>query len=182
MSEPTAGKQPRLPFPPQQGEQVIDVCHRHWWFLWPRTILWTLFGIVPIIVIGWSLSKLDWLDEVGRVFWPIAILWLLFWGFRLFLNWYQYQRDIWVITNQRVIDSFQRSPFQHRLSTADLVNVQDMTVEKRGIVATILNFGDVICDTAGKSGQQFRIAGVPRPQEVQLMVDKERDRERKSYS
>jgi hypothetical protein len=58
--------------------------------------------------------------------------------------------------------------------------VQDITVEKTGIVATVLNFGDVICQTAG-TGQQFRISGVPHPQNIQLLIDKERDRERQRY-
>jgi hypothetical protein len=45
----------------------------------------------------------------------------------------------------------------------------------------MLNFGDVICQTAG-IGNQFCISKVPRPDEIQHLVDQERDRERKSYS
>ncbi len=177
-----AAEQPRLPFPLQSGEQVIELCRRHWWYLWPRTILWTVFAIVPVIAFRWVLGAIDIEDNIGGVFWIGAAVWLLFWAARLLLNWYQYRRDIWVITNQRVIDSYQATPFQHRLSTADLVNVQDMTVEKKGIIPTVLNFGDVVCETAGSSGQQFRIAGIPNPQQVQLLLDKERDRERRSYT
>ncbi|HEY5638547.1 MAG TPA: hypothetical protein VIW01_00675, partial [Dehalococcoidia bacterium] len=28
-----------LPSPLQDGEIVLQLCHRHWWYLWPRTIL-----------------------------------------------------------------------------------------------------------------------------------------------
>ena len=86
-----------------------------------------------------------------------------------------------MITDQRIIDSFKPTPFQLRVGTADLVNIQDMTVEKSGIIPTILNFGDVVCQTAG-TGQQFRIGGVPHPERVQLLVDKERDRERMRHT
>ncbi|MEX0750946.1 MAG: PH domain-containing protein, partial [Dehalococcoidia bacterium] len=64
------------------------------------------------------------------------------------------------------------------LSTADLVNVQDMTVERSGLLQTTLNYGDIICQTASTSAGDFVLSGIPRPQEVQLLVDKERDRER----
>jgi len=56
-----------------------------------------------------------------------------------------------------------------------------MTIEKNGIIPSLLNFGDVVCETAGKE-QQFRLGGVPDPAGVQLLVDKERDRERMRYS
>jgi hypothetical protein len=179
-AEGAAARRPRFPFPLQPEERVILLCRRHWWHLWPKTIIWVAFAVVPVAVLAWLLSAIDVLDDLGFVFWLIAALWLLYWGVRLLLNWYRYHNDIWVITDQRVIDSFKPHPFQTRVGTADLVNVQDMTVEKNGVIATMLNFGDVVCQTAG-TGQQFRIAGVPRPEAVQLLVDKERDRERQRY-
>ncbi len=172
---------PRLPFPLQEGEQVIEVCRRHWWFLWPRTILWVVFAIAPVIGAAWLLSELDVLDDLGVFFWLVAALWLVYWALRLFLNWYRYRNDIWVITNQRIVDSIKPFPFRLHITTADLVNVQDMTIEKDGIIPSILNFGDVVCETAGKA-QQVRLTGVPHPAAVQLLVDKERDRERLRYA
>ncbi len=177
MDAQPAPEQPHLPFPMQEGERLIELCHRHWWFLWPRTLLWAGFGLIPVIAVAWVFSAIGLLDNVGAVFWPVAAIWLLFWGARLLLNWYQYSRDIWVITDQRIVDSTQPTPFRHHLSTADLVNVQDLTVEKNGVIASVLNFGDVICQTAA-GGQQFRISGIPNPADVQLLIDKERDRAR----
>jgi hypothetical protein len=109
-----------------------------------------------------------------------VLLWLGFWGFRLLLNWYQYTRDIWVVTNQRVVDSTQPTPLNKRISTADLVNIQDISIIKRGVFASMFNFGDVVCKTAGGAGD-FCIGGVPAPEHVQQLVDRERDRERSAY-
>jgi hypothetical protein len=53
-----------------------------------------------------------------------------------------------------------------------------MTVHRRGILQTTLDYGDVVCQTAGSRSRDFVLTGVPHPQEVQLFVDKERDRER----
>lgn len=175
----SAAAEERLPFPLQENEQVVLVCRRHWIFLWPRTIWLALWALVPVIVAGLLLSWTDAYDGlVAQIFWVAAAVWLLYWAARIFLNWYRYRHDIWVITNQRIVDSLKNNPFHHKLSTADLVNVQDMTVERSGLLQTALNYGNIICQTAGMSGAEFRLSGIPRPQEVQLLVDKERDRER----
>jgi hypothetical protein len=179
-TQPAAAPRYRFPFPLQPDEKVLQLCRRHWWHLWPKSIIWAAFAIVPVAVLVPLLSRLDVLDDLGIVFWIIAAVWLVYWAVRLLLNWYRYHNDIWVITDQRVIDSFKPHPFQTRVATADLVNVQDMAVEKNGVIPTMLNFGDVVCQTAA-TGQQFRIAGVPRPESVQLLVDRERDRERQRY-
>lgn len=175
----TGAQDVKLPFPMQQSEHVILLCRRHWIHLWPKSVLLAIYALLPPLVISLALS---WADQyegaVARIFWIVAAVWLLYWALRIFLNWYRYNNDIWVITNQRIVDSIKSSPFSHRLSTADLVNVQDMTVERRGILQTVLNYGDIVCETAADGGD-FVLAGIPHPQDVQLLVDRERDRERK---
>jgi hypothetical protein len=99
----------------------------------------------------------------------------------MLFSWYRYRNDLWVITDQRIIDSTRTSPFSLKLSTADLVNVQDMTIERRGIFPTIFDFGDVVCQTAADL-QEFRLVGIHHPREIQAMVDRERDRERQRAS
>lgn len=169
---------PRVPFPLQPGERVLSLSRRHWVYLWPRTILYVLFALLPIIALGLILDAADQYDgTAAKVYWVLSLLWAGYWLLRGLLNWYRYHNDIWVVTNQRIVDSIKTTPFNMKLSTADLVNVQDMTVERNGVFRTMLNFGDIICQTAADQ-QEFRLSGIPRPQEVQLLVDRERDRER----
>jgi hypothetical protein len=174
----TAARAERVPFPLQQSEQIIMVCRRHWIHLWPKTVLFLIYAIAPLLVVSLILAWRDWYDDAQTFFWLISAAWLLFWALRIYLNWYQYYNDIWVITNQRIVDSIKKHPFSHRLATADLVNVQDMTVERRGVLQTVLNYGDIVCETASEGGE-FVLAGIPHPQDVQLLVDRERDRERR---
>jgi hypothetical protein len=169
---------PSVPFPLQKGEQILAVVRRHWWFLWPRTLLWAAFALGGPVVVAWLLDLINLYDNVESWYWIAAGLWLVFWAVRIILNWYQYYNDIWVITDQRIVDSRKPHPLRHSLASADLVNIQDMTVEKRGIFANIFGFGDVNCQTAAAK-HLFILAGIPKPAEVQLMVDAERDRERK---
>ena len=175
---PKPRKDSALHFPLQDNEQVLMVCRRHWIYLWPRTALVAIFALAPVIVAAILLQKSTGLSGTpGKVFGVIALVYLLYWAIRAFLNWYRYHNDVWVVTNQRIVDSTKTNPFSLKISTADLVNIQDMTVERSGIFRTMLNYGDVICQTAADI-QEFRLTGIPNPQEVQLLVDKERDRER----
>lgn len=175
---PTAGAEVRLPFPLQEDEQVIQVYRKHWLFLWPRTAWYAVLALAPALILAVVLSRTAGLGgNAGKVFWIAALIWVAYWALRALLNWYRYHNDIWVVTNQRIVDSTKTSPFSLKVSTADLVNVQDMTVERDGLLRTMFNFGDIICQTAADI-QEFRLAGIPRPAEVQLLVDKERDRER----
>jgi hypothetical protein len=168
----------KLPFPLQQSEEVLTVSRRHWMYLWPRTILWTVLALAPPIVLAWLLFSVgDVSGTPATIFWGIAAVYVLVWAARIFLNWYQYNNDMWVVTNQRIVDVIKPTPIGLRISSADLVNIQDMTVERKGILATALNYGDVHCQTAADN-RDFIMGGVPQPQELQLLIDRERDRER----
>jgi hypothetical protein len=175
---PAANKEHVLHFPLQENERVLMICRRHWFYLWPRTVFYVLAALVPVIAAAVIMSKVSDLSGTpAMVFGIAALVYLLYWLVRLYLNWYRYNNDIWVVTNQRIVDSTKTTPITLKLSTADLVNVQDMTVERDGLFRTMFNYGDVICQTAAEQ-QEFRMTGIPHPQDVQLLVDKERDRER----
>jgi hypothetical protein len=168
----------KLPFPLQAEERVLLICRRHWLFLWRRVGFLALVGILPPVLVGWLLSWAGQYDgTVAQIFWIAAAIWMIYWAARAFFTWYRYNHDLWVITNQRIVDSVKPHPFSLKVSTADLVNLQDMTVDRSGILQTMFDFGDVVCVTASGSSD-FRIPGIPDPRGVQAMVDRERDRER----
>jgi hypothetical protein len=179
-AEPASQPQPQraFPFPLQEGEQILSLVHRHWIYLWPLILGHVIAAIVPVVLLALLLNELGGLDgTVGLVFWLLAALYVLYWAVRLLLTWYRYRNDIWVITNQRLIDSYRRHPFDLRISTADLVNVQDMAVQRNGILQTMLDYGNIVCQTASEM-QDFKLTGVPHPRSTQALVDRERDRER----
>ena len=158
---------------------MIRLCRRHWIYLWPRVIAYAVAGLLPLIlaiVIGVKGPG----HGLWKFFWLAVVLWLVFWAVRALLAWYRYHHDVWVITNQRLIDSHRSNPFDLRIATADLVNVQDMTVRRQGILRTFLDYGDIVCQTAAEM-EDFTLPGIPDPRDTQALVDKERDRERLRY-
>jgi len=175
---PSRTQRPGLPFPLQEGEQILVICRRHWLYLWPNILLLLLFAIAPPAVVAVLLSAADAYEgTLARIFWVAAAVWLIYWAVRAFLAWYRYHNDIWVVTNQRLVDSFKRHPFSLRISTADLINIQDMTIERSGVLRTLMDYGNIVCQTAAEQ-QDFRLIGIPDPRATQALVDRERDRER----
>ena len=167
-------EQPNLPLPIQPGERVLLLKKRHWLFLWPTVLLNLALGIIPTVAFIWLIDAIGVEGAIANV---IIAIYLVFFLIRLILVWYKYTHDYWVVTNQRVIDIKRNNPLNMAISTADLVNIQDMTIRRNGILRTALDYGDVVCQTAGIDSD-FTIAGVSDPRAVQALVDRERDRER----
>lgn len=165
---------PNLPVPIQPGERVLLLRRKHWMYLWPTVALTAAIALIPTFAFLWLL---DAIGVEGKVATIIVIVYLLFFVMRLALIWYRYHHDYWVVTNQRVIDVKRNHPLNMQISTADLVNIQDMTIDRNGLLKTMLDYGDVICQTAGTDAD-FKIVGVKDPRAVQALVDRERDRER----
>lgn len=163
----------------QAQEMVILATRRHWLFLWPRTLGMLVAGVVPAGALVAGVAIVTGLGGVaGLVAGVAAALWLAFWLVRAYFNWYRYHNDVWMVTNQRLVDSLKRHWFHHDLASTDLVDVEDISVEKRGILATALNFGDVRCQTAGVQAN-FVLAGVPHPSDVLSTIDAARDAARR---
>jgi hypothetical protein len=167
-----------IPVPLQDSEQVLMLCRRHWIYLWPQIAIYLLLAVIPPVMLGVLLDQAGGFHGMGeKIFWVVAWTYLGYWLVRIFLSWYRYRHDIWAITNQRLIDGYKRHPFSLRVSTVDLVNVQDMTIQRDGLLRTMLDYGDIVCQTAAEQ-QDFRLTGIPDPRKVQSLVDRERDRER----
>ena len=179
MSESTtaAEKAPSLPVKLQDGERILQLCRRHWIYLWPSIAIQALFAIVPLAIAAVVVDKAGIGGVAAQIIWGILLIHVAYRALKAFLTWYRYQNDIWVITNQRLIDSYKKHPFSLQIATADLVNVQDMSVERDGLLRTMLDYGDIVCQTAAEM-QGFRLTGIPDPRTVQALVDRERDRER----
>jgi membrane protein YdbS with pleckstrin-like domain len=169
----------KLPFPLQQGEELLTLARRHWLFVWPKLIGGAVVGLVPAIALWWAMLRFDWTDDdIPRwIALGATMVWLGYWVVRLYFFKYRYDNDIWVVTNQRIVDSVKKHWFHLQTSTADLVDIEDMSVLRSGFLNTVFDFGDVECQTAG-AVRKFALRGIPRPREVQAMVDGLRDQAR----
>lgn len=163
-----------LPVQIQSDEQVVALLRRH-----PIYVILQIVGIIILAMLlvslfTWMQSQVSSLRSVMDILnIATAVIALGAVGF----IYYQYRNDLWLLTNQRLVDSIKTHPFSHEVSSADLLNLQDISVAKKGIFPTLFNFGDVRCQTAG-STIAFVLHGVPNPNGVLELIDETRDRAR----
>lgn len=153
------------------NEVIISVIHRHWFdivthfiliFLFTGLILGSFF-ILPAFATGSGL-----LDN-PRFFLFIQNTFLLFLWMYSFLIWIDYYFDVWIITNERVINIEQKGLFVRAVSELKFSRIQDVTSEVRGMIPTILNFGDVKVQTASEE-DYFLFRQVPDPYHVKDVI------------
>lgn len=143
--------------------------------LYPKLVLQAIVGLIPIVLLTLLAASGPGLGSlVGRVALVLDLLWALYWVVRIYFTSYRYNNDVWVVTNQRIVDSLRRHWFHHRMASADLVDVEDMAVHREGALPTMFNFGDVRCQTAGVE-PNFILSGIPDPAGVLSTVDAARD-------
>ena len=94
----------------------------------------------------------------------VLLIWIYF-----FVVWTDYYLDVWVITNERIIDINQRGIFNREISSFHLNRIQDVTVEISGLIATFLHFGTLHVQTAGEK-REFIIKGANKPEEVKGFI------------
>lgn len=146
------------------GEEVIRVIHRHWF-----NLLSHFFAVIAFaILIAGSFLSLpvifpETLDPDNyRAFSFVQNTLLMFVWIYAFLIWIDYYFDVWIVTTERVINIEQKGLFVREMSELNLGQVQDVTTEVRGIVPTILNYGDVHIQTAAETNRFiFRQVGDP---------------------
>ena len=168
----------KLPFALQADEQVLAYCHRHWVYMWPSLIAAILIAIVPSILAIILVQNQD-VEGVARVLiYVVAAAWAIFWGARAYFTWYRFQNDLWIVTNQRLIDSFKKHWFHHSLASAELIDIEDVSVSREGPLQTMFNYGSLRCQTAG-AATNFTLAGIPDPAGILGTLDSARDAARR---
>ena len=160
-----------LPIQLQSGEEVVKLIRRHPASLWGRLVL--IAAVVIIAFIIWLNRGQGTLSSLIN----IAFFLVVFGGLLIgFMVWYRYHNDIWVITDRRLIDVTRSTPFSQQVTTASLSNVQDINIRVKGIFNTMLNFGDVICQTASSGSGTFTLIGVANPEKVLDAIDEARSK------
>jgi uncharacterized membrane protein YdbT with pleckstrin-like domain len=167
-------------FPGQLPEEkIFKVIHRHWFNLLSHFINLVLLGLATVILfffapalatgIGFPLS------ESLLSFITTTVL-LFLWVYAFFI-WIDYYFDVWVITDERVLNIEQKGLFTRVMSEVQLHRVQDVTTKVEGFLPTILNYGDIFVQTAGEEKRfHFRNVGDPEKhtEEIMSLVKKAR--------
>ncbi len=83
-------------------------------------------------------------------------------AFENFLSWYF---NVYIVTNERIVDVDFHNLIYKQVSDTELNNIQDVTYNMGGVARTILNYGDVFIQTASEVSE-FDFSAVPDPARV----------------
>jgi hypothetical protein len=161
----------KISFPGKDAnETVYAVVRRHWITYVGHIFINLLLFVVPLILILVLLRYLP--ISMERVAFPYAqivflgtCLYYLAIGTYAMIDFMNYYLDAWIITNKRIVAIEQKSLFNRVTSELALYNVQDITIESKGVFATMLKFGTLFVQTAGKQ-HRFTFEMVPQVHNV----------------
>lgn len=122
----------------------------------PVAIYFLLTGIYPNILESPVLYPL--LVLLGSIYYLTAYLFF----FAQFITFYL---DVWIVTNDRIVDVEQFGLFSRTISEVDLFRIQDVTSDIHGVFATFFNFGEVAIKTASVN-INIVAHDVPQPNKV----------------
>lgn len=152
------------------------VWRKHWWVLMRGTaVAGGLFngGLVLAAVMLWQGGITPWL--------AIPLTMVLVGGLWNLWNVIDWQNDLYILTDDRIIDIEKVPLISEDRREARLQQVQDVHYVMPGFINRFLDFGDVEVETAGRSGG-FTFKSVPHPREVQAEIFARLERVRKAVS
>lgn len=96
-------------------------------------------------------------------------------GFALakFMGWFF---NIYILTDERVVDVDFKNIFFRRISTAKIEEIQDVNVQSSGAFETMFGYGSVFIQTAAEV-PQFEFLAIPSPDKVGKIINQMIDQE-----
>ncbi|MBM5789882.1 hypothetical protein FJZ23_02225 [Candidatus Parcubacteria bacterium] len=166
------------------NETVVLFIRRHWICVFAIAVAFLFLTAVPL-ALAWFFWPVVSVWFAHPTFGPLMILgasiyFLSIWLFAS-IEFTDYYLDTWIVTNERIINIEQEGLFHRTASELDLAAVQDTTAEIRGIVQTVLSYGNVFVQTAGEQ-RRFHFKKIHHPERIKEIITRlvEEDKQRLS--
>jgi hypothetical protein len=159
-----------------QDEQVLLLLRKH-----PITQLGKITTLVLLVLLPFFFPSVDfYLNLPGNFKLATIIFWyLLCMGYLLetFLTWFY---NIYIVTNERIIDVDFLSLIYKNVSAAKIDNIEDISATTGGALQSLFDFGEVRIQTAAER-TEFEFEDVPHPTKVtqfinEMILEEEREK------
>ena len=158
-------------FPSQKPEEKIFLLLRRHWFTYVAFLVIAAVMSIPLfaLLVYWLINPqvftpaLINLAILGSSAYFLFIVALLFFGF------IDYYLDVYIVTNERIVDIEQNGFFKRKISELHLHQVQDVNAQVKGLFATIMHYGDIYIQTAGER-ENFIFNSVPNPYRISKII------------
>lgn len=137
----------------------------------PTVAGFLVLSAVPV-AIYWLVNALFPAFWTGPVVYPLGVLWGSVYCLLIAVFFYSYfidfYLDLFIVTNDRIIDVEQRGLFARTVTEADLYHVQDVTSEVPGLWGSIFKYGTLTVQTAAVGKLELR--DVPHPHRLRQAI------------
>lgn len=168
-------------------EKILMYVRRHWIFLIADLFRIFILFILPALVI-WIFQFMGFIPDFnifGVTFISLTDILVYMWGIFCWLmvaeKFTDYSLDFWVVTNKRIVESELIKLFNRKLSTLELQDIEDITIQNAGFFSNYFGYGTLAVQTAGTK-TEFQAEKIAKPEFVQqTMFDaKLKDEQEKS--
>ena len=148
-------------------ERVIVALHRHWIVVAQKMTL-IVFLLASALAFFVVVPFLNLDPALAPFIFYLFLLYLLIVLLVAFILWMDYYLDVWIVTTERIIDVNQIGMFRREVSEFPLYNIQDVTIEIPGFVATLFRYGTIRIQTAGS--KSFSASEIPNVERVKNII------------
>lgn len=165
----------------ESDEKIISIIRRHWFYLFKKCLFIAVLVLSPLgALIALQIFAKEYADTFFTYYAPHALFlysfWVLIHWMMLASTWTNYYLDVICITNRRVIKIDQVAFFNRKTGSFRLEKIQDVNVEVKGIIETLLDFGTIHPQTASEDEEEeFKLRFLPKPQEIKAVILKAAD-------
>lgn len=154
-------------------EKIVRTCRRHPITFLPQILFSLLLLCAPIglyFLIAQS-TFLSILQTTPGFIVTILALSVYYLSCALFFytNFVTFHLDLWIVTNDRLLDMEQKGLFNRTISEVDLYQIQDATSEIHGFLPSIFNYGNIVLQTAGPV-PKFFFRNVADPNKLRELI------------
>jgi len=158
----------KIPVAGHENDKVIISTKRHLASLIGAIIMILVMIILPIIIITFLLKVNPELAK-GLVINFIVILTAIYYlvvATIALTIWVSYYFNIFIVTENEILDISQEGIFDRRVSEVSLLRIQDVSARIKGFWPTLFGYGDVVAESAGENTRTYIIDSIPHPVEV----------------
>jgi len=151
----------------KNNEKILLVLHRHWFDILVQFLV--VFFMIVILI-----SSTIYLPIIfpalrqklaENLFLFVENTFFIFTWVTFFLIWIDYYFDVWIVTDQRIVNIEQKGLFGRIVSELELEKIQDITTDVKGVIPTFLNYGNLFVKTAAEK-ERFIFKNIPDPYSV----------------
>lgn len=155
-------------------------------------------GLVPIFLTGFLISIVVLTATLGFGIWferqldfqfdlpvgiGVSIIGIIIAGLIIFFTFvasFIYQNNIIIVTSDKIAQIIYRNLVDRKISQLSLGDLQDVTVEQRGLAARLFKFGTLVIETAGEQNN-YNFPYTPLPYECAKELVEAREASIKAY-